>query len=521
MPEQLEAFRQPIGEIEPRVYQVQAFQNLRRAFSSGKRRVLLQAGTGAGKTIIACMVMDSLVKKGNPGIFLAHRRELIHQCSRKLYDFGIPHGVMMAGEMPLESRQMQVASIQTLWHRGVIRDRIELPPASLLVIDEAHRSMAKTYLHLIDAYSEALVLGLSATPCRKDGRGLGEVYEQMVSCPSLTELINEGYLVPTRFFAPSIPDLKGVKVRAGDYVEEQLAEKMDRPELVGDVIEQWALHGGNRKTVVFASSVEHSIHLARAFCSSGVAADHLDGNTPIQERDQMLRKLSDGDLQVVCNCQVLTEGWDQPDVGCVVLARPTRSIVLYLQMVGRGMRPWPGKRDLIVIDHSGALYEHGFPEEKIRWSLDPSEKVVNEVQEQRAAKEARPICCPECSAVYVGRAQCPECGHTPKRRPSKVAYVDAQLGEVPRKGETQSEATIREKERWYAMLLGHARNRGYKPGWAYYAYKERFGKNPPTSIDRSRSVDPSPDVRAFITHLNIKRAKAREREEKHSQQNMG
>ena len=256
-------------------------------------------------------------------------------------------------------------------------NRMELPSADLLIIDEAHHCPANTYRKIIDAYPQAVLIGLTATPCRGDGRGLGGIFDVIVECPQVAELIEQKYLVRTRVFAPVDPDLKGVETRVGDYVESQLAERMDRANLVGDIVSHWHRYGERRKTVCFAVNVQHSLHIRDEFIKSGVRAAHVDGTMPKPERDAVLARLASGETTLVTNCMVLTEGWDMPEVSCCILARPTRKMGLYRQMVGRVLRPAPGKVNAIVLDHSGAVFRHGFVEDRVDWTLDPDKRAVS------------------------------------------------------------------------------------------------------------------------------------------------
>ncbi len=193
----------------------------------------------------------------------------------------------------------------------------------------------------------------------------------------------------TRVYAPVTPDLKGVHTRLGDYVENQLADRMDRPKLVGDIVTHWHKFGERRRTVAFAVSVQHSIHIRDEFVKSGVRCEHIDGTTPKPERDASLARLASGEIEVVTNCMVLTEGWDMPEVGCCILARPTSKMGLYRQMIGRVLRPAEGKRDAIVLDHSGAVFRHGFVEDRVEWTLDPDHLAKNQAHAEPEQHRAR------------------------------------------------------------------------------------------------------------------------------------
>ena len=225
--------------MELRNYQEQAITDLSHSLGKGNKRVILQAATGSGKTVMASSIVQRAIKKGNSVLFLAHRRELISQCSNKLNLFGIGHGVIMAGETNEAWHPVQIASVDTLRARAISTKRMRLPKADIIIIDECHRTLSNTYRKIIKAYEGNIVLGLTATPCRGDGLGLGHVYQDMVCAPTIQHLTDEGHLVPAKYFAPSIPDLMGIKIVAGDYNKKHLAKKMDTPKLVGDIVTNW------------------------------------------------------------------------------------------------------------------------------------------------------------------------------------------------------------------------------------------------------------------------------------------
>jgi superfamily II DNA or RNA helicase len=299
-------------------------EDIEKAFLAGYRRPLVVLPTGAGKTVVFAEKVRLEVAKRGSVLVIAHRREIIHQTSAKLTANGVVHGIIMAGEKSRSLLDVQLASVATLFARGIRREVMELPPATLGVIDEAHHTPAHTYQQIVDAYPDTRWLGFTATPERGDGRGLGGFFDCLVEGPQVQELINLGFLVPTRVYAAPDPDLRGVKTVAGDYVKSQLEERMDKPKLVGDIVQHWFKHGEGRKAVVFASGVGHSVHIRDEFLKAGVKAAHIDGKTLKDERDATLAQLAHGEITVVTNCMVLTEGWDCPDIGCIILARPTQ-----------------------------------------------------------------------------------------------------------------------------------------------------------------------------------------------------
>jgi DNA repair protein RadD len=502
-----------------RPYQDDVKAEYDRQVAAGKQRILAVAPTGSGKTILAAAIIRQAVDSCRDVLVLAHRREIIAQTSQKLHAHGIAHGIIQAGFMPRPLERVQVASIQTLSVRAMRSTRMDLPPAGLLIIDEAHRCPANSYREIIDAYPDAILLGLTATPCRGDGRGLGGIFETIIECPQVAELIEQGYLVKTRVYAPVNPNLSGVETRQGDYVESQLADRMDRAQLVGDIVTHWHKYGERRKTVCFAVNVAHSIHIRDEFVKAGVRAEHIDGSTPKDERDASLARLDSGEIEVVTNCMVLTEGWDMPEIGCIILARPTKKMGLYRQMIGRGLRPAEGKTDVIVLDHSGAVFRHGLVEDHVDWTLDPDRKADNADHTAAAMRDSddtyrsRLLECSQCGAMRIAGEACRHCGLLPQRPPRHVAFAAGELGLVD--GNRKAKATAydpAERNRWHAMLTYVAIMRGYqkKQGWIAHKYKEKFGAWPAWG-QTSEPIKPSPEVLSWVRSRDIAFAKSRER----------
>ena len=379
-------------------YQGDVIAKFDEAVNAAIRSILLVAPTGSGKTVMGSAIIKRYVDQHKSVLVLAHRREIITQTSAKLFASGVSHGIIQAGYPSHPLRPVQLASIQTLDARA-LRGSMPLPLADIVVIDEAHHTPARTYRKILEAYPNARVLGLTATPCRGDGRGLGDDFDTIIECPQVDDLIELGKLVKPIYYTTPGPDLRGVHTRGGDYVESELAARVDQAQLIGDIVGHFLKHGRGRKTVVFAVNVEHSIHLRDEFVRQGVKAEHIDGSTPKAERDAILKRLETGELELVTNCMVLTEGWDMPEVGCCILARPTKQIGLYRQMVGRVLRTAPGKTNAIVLDHSGAVHRLGLVEDRVEWTLAPDRKAEVPAQLKRTAAGIEPCACAECDAL--------------------------------------------------------------------------------------------------------------------------
>ena len=443
---------------KPYDFQSRALEALRRSFAAGNRRIILHSPTGSGKTTMAAMLISAAIAKGSRIGFLAHRKELIDQASRRLDAFDLDHGIIMAQhwrrrpDLPL-----QVASVQTLIRRQV-------PAWDLVVVDECHRTYSPSYLKVLSANPNAAVIGLTATPVRSDGKPLGTIYQDMVSAERITTLIKQGYLVRPRHYAPTEVNLDGVHVRAGDYAPEELAEVMSKVDLVGRVVGTWKRLAAERITVVFAVNRAHGRILHNEFVINGVAAEYLDGDTPKAEREGILSSAADGKTRVIVNVAVLTEGWDLPVCSCAVIARPTRSEGLYLQMAGRILRPAPDKTDCIILDHGNCARSFGLVDMDREWSLEDSAMV-------RAKCDAPSLTvCKQCFATYLSSLPaCPECGHVPQRKPHEIVQAEGELGEITM---SDFERQVREE---YADLRRVARERGYKPGWAWHLIAARHG----------------------------------------------
>jgi superfamily II DNA or RNA helicase len=450
--------------VHLRHYQADAIARVDDAVANGVRRVLLVAATGSGKTTIAGFMILRAIERGERVVFLAHRRELILQAYRRLLDLGLTSdqvGVIMGNDPRRRpGAHVQVASVDTLRRRA-------RPAADVVFYDEAHRSLSATQRALAAGWPDALHIGLTATPYGPDGAGMGAAYDELVVVASPRQLIAEGFLVEPRVFTvPALqrPDLKGVRVARGDYAQAELEAALDRQALVGNIVEHWKRLADGVRTVVFAVSIAHSKHITERFIEAGVAAEHLDGETPTAERDAVLARLDLGDTRVVSGVGVLAEGWDQPSVKCAILARPTKSTGLYLQQAGRILRPW-NDEPAIILDHAGCALEHGLPQDDRVFTLEGKKKRGG------VSLEAPTRVCPDCAAVVaVTTRVCPECGK--QLLATREAPVEAPGDLV----ETSADDVRRHA---FDMLCAEATARGFKTGWAFHRYRDQYGVAPP------------------------------------------
>lgn len=477
--------------ITLRPYQLEGVEQIRSHLREGARRNVLCLPTGAGKTIVAAHIAQSALTLGSRTLFVAHRRELIRQPFCRFVASGIDPqqiGIIMAGVSvgpcsmfaptddastwtALARRRphapIQIASIQTLSRRA-------LPEADLIIIDEAHRTLSKSYLDLLAHYPNAVVLGLTATPTRTDRRGLNEAFQRLVVVAQYRDLVEIGALVaPKIWTVDNLPDVSRVKTKGDDYDPTQLDEAMNRQELVGDIVDHWKRRGNNAPTFAFAVSVSHSRRIAEQFAAAGIKAAHVDGSTPVAERDAIFAKLARGDLRVVSNCDLACEGTDVPCVKTIALARPTQSLRIHLQQCGRGSRPHESGLPFVILDHAGNCIVHGEPQMDRAWTLEPQAK----------KKDTAPMSkrCPGCNSVVpVTTSICPECSFA-----FGVGGGGAAEREITERAGELVELT--DNHRFAAVVAEwhkhNARNPvPLKPGWVFKRYEEKYGGRPPRGV---------------------------------------
>ena len=465
-----------------RDYQLRAKRLLAESYRKGHRRILVTAPTGSGKGVMLTDIIEGAHGKNHRVLFLVHRRELVYQVRRHLDS---DCGLVLSGEKGSFYSQIQLATIQTLWRR-----RDKRPAANLVIVDEAHHVGAKTYNSILASYPEALVIGYTATPARKTGLGLGDYFTDLIQVTTVKELTEQGWLVPVTYMAPNVPDLSSVRVRNGDYVEPDLERIMGEKRLIGHTVGHYAEYAAGRKGIVFASGVAHSRALCDQFNQSGIRAAHLDAGTDRSEREIIENAFREGSIQVICNCQVYTEGIDVPDCSCIVLARPTKSLTLYLQMAGRGLRPAngvaSGDEDCLLIDHSGSVFRHGPIDEDHEWSLDTGTPISERDQKKKTEKrEIQQWLCAKCGLIFSRSRTCPRCGFPLPQTAKPVEYVQEKLrsyspAEVKERAARarNNEYSKEEKLQAWRKLLHEASYHGRLVGSAAHKYKATFGVFP-------------------------------------------
>lgn len=436
-----------------RGYQLSAISEIEENFKSGKKKVLLHLSTGAGKTVIFCELLRRVALKGNSGGMIVRGKQLVDQASQRLFREYVDHGVIQANHWNKNrSAKIQVCSIDTL-----IRRKMK-PDWKILVIDEAHLATTGNYKKFIESYgNDVFVLAVTATPYGK--HSLSHLADTVVRPVTLKQLIDMGYLVPPRYFAPSIPDLKGVKIKKGDYVNDELHERMNC--LTGDIVEHYKELGQNRPAILFAVNINHSKDLADRFRVANIPALHIEANTSMQERKEAIKKLEQGEIKVLCNVGVLCTGVDIPSLGCVILARPTKSYNLYIQQLGRGTRPFENKKDFIVLDHSGNVMRHGFITDEPEVDLNGNKKIPD-------LKKLKT--CKKCYAIFSGM-HCPfgcktELTIMPERSTVQIEGKLIEISEMP---------LALEIKQFIEKMKTLQKSRGYKRGWLFYKVKEKYG----------------------------------------------
>lgn len=484
-----------------RDYQERAIAELRSRLMQGKKHPVIQAPTGAGKTVIAAAIVKMAREKNKTVLFTVPSLSLIDQTVERFRQNGITEVGVMQGTHELTDYRMpvQVCSVQTLARRTI-------PRADLVLVDECH-VMFKLYDRWMadPEWTKVPFVGLTATPWAK-GMGAAGRWDDLIIGTTTAELIGLGHLSDFKVFAPAHPDLSGVKTVAGDYEVKGLGEVMDQNNLVADIVTTWLEKGESRPTVCFAVNRIHAKNIQTQFEQVGIKAAYMDAFTNLHERAEIVKQFENGDVKIICNVGVLTTGFDA-DVRCVILARPTKSEILYTQMIGRGLRTADGKDHCLILDHSDTTLRLGFVTDISCGQLDDGSA-------RRAAKEkAKPLPkeCPACSFLRPPRVKaCPACGFVAAPK-CEVEVEDGELLELTRDKKARvKDIGMAEKQRFYSELVAHAMLRGYNKGWASHAYRDKFKVWPANELRAEPAAMISPATESWIRSRNIRKAKAKE-----------
>jgi DNA repair protein RadD len=451
-----------------RDYQERDVERLRSAMKA-TRRVLYVAPTGSGKTVLFAYIAQGAAAKGRRVLVLLHRIELVKQTVEKLAAFGVTVGLVTAQRTERLDAGVVAAAVQTLDRRR----QLDLGRIDLVVVDEAHHAVAETWARVLARFEDAHVLGVTATPERLAGKGLADVFDVMVEGPSVAQLAERGYLAKARAFGrlAAVEDLKAIRTRRGDYDQRALAELMLRLPVTEYAVFDYENLGEGRPAFAFCVGRRHAEVVALAFADAGVPSANLDGSASAGEREAVLEAFASGEIQLLASCDLLTEGFDAPEAGVAILLRPTKSLALHRQIVGRVLRPKADGSAALLLDYSGNLLAHGLPDMGVRWSLEGRERTPGE------AKEPAKLC-PGCEAIVaLGVAECPECGHVFFRLGKEIAGIEPGV-----LGEIDHERIIRFKAMPYWQALATARTfddlklialaRSYAPGWVYHQARE-------------------------------------------------
>lgn len=435
--------------MELRDYQEKAIADVHNAWAAGYRRPCVVMPCGAGKSVTVAEIARRTTAKGNRVQFLVHRQELCGQ----IYDTFSGYGVDMT--------LCDIGMVQTVCRRT---DRM-LPP-SLIITDENHHCLAPSYRKIYDAFPNAYCVGVTATPVRLNGGGLGDVNDYLIIGPTVKELIEKNCLAPFEYFAPSVADLSGLMVRrTGDYDPKEIEAALNKPQIYGDVIGYYRKLADGCQAICYCATIDFSKAMAADFNAAGITAAHIDGDTPKAEREKIIAKFRSGEVKILCNVDLISEGFDVPDCAASILLRPTKSLTLYIQQSMRCMRYKPNKK-AIIIDHVGNVHRFGLPDQDFEWTLNP----VREKKTQKTDKDFKIRQCPKCFATHAYAPVCPVCGFEYPITQREISETkEARLERIT---ETVRHYSKPAECKSHEELAAYGKMKGYKRGWVYYAAKE-------------------------------------------------
>lgn len=444
--------------MQLRPYQEQLVNELSQAWRNGKKAPCIVLPCGGGKSVIVAEIAKRTTHNKKYVLFLVHRKELCEQIENTFKWWGVDMDYCI------------IMMVQTACRRT---DKIPYP--SLIITDENHHSKASSYKKVYESFPKAYRVGVTATPVRLDGSGLKDVNDQLIIGVSAKWLIENNCLAPYDYYAPSLVDLAGIKVSKGEYDLSEVENLMIKKAVFGDVIRHYRQFADGRQAVCYCTSVKHSQEMARQFNNAGIDAVHIDGSTPKKQREDIIEKFRRGAIDILCNVDLISEGFDVPDCSAVILLRPTQSLTLYIQQAMRCMRYRNGKR-AVIIDHVGNYARFGMPDDDRKWTLEGRKK-TQKSDILISEKKEKIKTCPKCYAVFKMHddngekvKKCPSCGYEfPKKECKEIKNENSELQKI--EGFTINYQDWRDCKS-YKELQEYAKVRGYKNGWCYYKGKE-------------------------------------------------
>lgn len=445
--------------IQLRDYQKDLINDVRKSYLNGNKAPCIVLGCGGGKTVVFAYMAKQSQEKGNTVWFLVHRRELLSQTIDTFDKFNIKRD------------SIYIAMVGT-----VSRNLNKYPEPDFIIFDECHFSAAKTWQKIIDAFPDAKLAGLTATPARLDSKPLGDIYDDLVEGQSVKELISKGYLSPYKYYAPSVADLSSLKKKRGDFDKSKAEEILSTKAVFGDVINHYEHYANGKQSICYCATVYHSKMMAEEFQKEGINAVHFDGDTPKKEREKIIEDFRQGKITILCNVDLISVGFDCPDVDCCIMLRPTDSTALYIQQACRALR-YRGGKTAVILDHVNNYERHGLPDDDREWSLENKYQKPKRFQEDGELKIKQ---CQNCFGVFeAGTNTCPHCGFEVKLVKEELENIkEIELQEIKREKKKEAEKVVldfRSPEDCNSLeeLQAYARNMNYKNGWIYYQAKAR------------------------------------------------
>lgn len=436
--------------MQLRPYQISLINDVREAYLQGSKSPCIVSPCGSGKSVMVAEIAKKTASKKNRVLFLVHRKELADQIAETFAWWGV------------DMHYVEIGMIQT-----VVRRLHKTMEPTLIITDENHHALANSYKKIYKHFSEARLVGFTATPVRLNGGGLGEVNDKLIIGPTVKELIEWKNLSPFKYYAPEIIDTSMLKVRRGEFVSSDVEDLFSNKAIWGDVVKHYKKLSHGKQAICYCSSVRQSKKMAAEFLNNDIAAKHIDGDTPKTERAQTIEEFRQGKVLVLCNVDLVGEGFDVPDCTTSILLRPTQSLALYIQQSMRCMR-YKENKTAIIIDHVGNVGRFGTPDQDREWTLD-TKKAANKVKEDNPVRQ-----CQECFyTVPISVTICPECEYLFKQEEKEVEQVESELVEIDSLGDFMTDYREPKDCKNMSELYQLAKNKGYKRGWAYHQGKLR------------------------------------------------